>query len=162
MNNKKYNIEFNYYYQLFNNFKTKECDLINNIIKGSPRMNEYMRFESYANVSFDEDDKLHKIGHVTLSDGYERKKTNCMVFNLPESQFNHNRYNKLFLYTHSTTSTTYYGYLLLNTKTGRHTQIADVSGEINDIIVHMNKTIVGFNTSDKFEKQLKDKIANNL
>ena len=157
--NETYNIEFSYYYQFFNNLKIKECDLLRHIIEGA-RICQYIHFNNYANISFNDDDKLSKFGKVELFENFDRKKTNCMVFDLPISQMNNCRYNKLFLYMHSTRSDTYYGFVLYNTETSRCTQIADVSGEPNDIIQRLNKCICDFNRCDKLEKQLAKKRKN--
>lgn len=157
--NETYDIEFSYYYQIFSNFKIKECELLANIINGA-RIGEFINFQNYARITFDPEDKLIRYGHVELFDGFDRRKTNCMVFSIPRSQVNNNRYNKLFLYTHNNKGETFYGYILYNTMTGRCTQIADVSGEPNDIVRHLNNTIYGFNKSDEFEKQLEEKRKN--
>ena len=119
-----------------------------------------MNFNNYANISFDAEDKLSRFAKIELLENFDRKKTNCMVFNLAKSQLNNDRYNKLFLYMHSTRSDTYYGFVLYNTATSKCTQIADVSGEPNDIIQRLNKCICDFNTCDKLEKQLAEKRKN--
>ena len=157
--NEIYFIEFSYYYQIFNNLKIKECDLLRHIIEVA-RIGQYIYFNNYANISFDVEDKLSRFGKVELFENFDRKKTNCMVFNLPKSQINNNRYNKLFLYMHSTRSDTYYGFVLYNTATGKCTQIPDVSGEPNDIIQRLNKCICDFNICDKLEEQLAEKRKN--
>ena len=157
--NEIYFIEFSYYYQIFNNLKIKECELLRHIIEGS-RIGQYMNFNNYANISFDDEDKLSRFAKIELLENFDRKKTNCMVFNLAKSQLNNDRYNKLFLYMHSTRSDTYYGFILYNTATDKCTQIADVSGEPNDIVQRINRCICDFNACDKLEKQLAEKRKN--
>jgi hypothetical protein len=150
----KYEIAFDYFYQRLEPLKEAEMTQLLHVIKQS-RMGQQLIFEDFGHISFDDDDTRKRFGHVESTNGFDRKKSNCIIFDLPISDQNHNRYNKLFLYSYSSKIATYYGYVMLNIEKNHSCQIADIYGDSTDILVSLNKSVISFNHMDTWEAMLK-------
>lgn len=97
------------------NFKSKQSDIIRSTIAGS-RLNDDMKFKSYANISFDEQDKKHVEPIVNELEMFHRTKTNCLVYDI----FSKNSdFDTLYIYQTLFRRGGFFGFVLKNESTGK-------------------------------------------
>ena len=70
-----------------------------------------MHYDGPGIITFDNEDVQHTNPTITLMEKYNRLKTNCLVYSLPENISNMNYYDKLFIYYSSGNKESYYGYV---------------------------------------------------
>ena len=122
-------------------FKQKHAMMIRNLLEGS-RLLHQLQFDSYALLTFDENDIALKYPHIESIDGYN-KKVNCLIYNLKETDENPGIFNKLFITYYQGKHIQYYGYMMYNTETQKFNHKYFVSAEFGELAVALNKS---FNT----------------
>lgn len=135
----EFNIEFNMPYIGVDTLKQKHYLVLTSTI-GCSRLREYMKFEGPGLIVFADDDIKHCHPTVTLMDKYNRLKTNCLIYSLPENSSNMNYFDKLVIYYSAGSKISYYGYVLYNTKTGKSEHIYFVEDNYNDLLRCLNQT----------------------
>lgn len=113
-----YELESNLYYLEFDNFKEKQTSILLKTLLGG-RLYDYMRFDKYAHIEFDPEDKKHRFPIVKELESFNKLKTNCIEFNLTYNTKNNGQFDKLFLYNtiyHSEKGGCF-GFYLYNTQT---------------------------------------------
>lgn len=149
------NLTMNQGFQFPVQIKEKVSELMRRVIEGSPRMSEDFVFEGYGVITYKDEAQLH--AEVEMLEKFSKKNTNCMVFRMPATSRNRNRYTHMFLYwTYNVGKNDMSSYLLYNENTGRCVHIANIEGDLNDIMSSMNRTINECNTADKLEKYTRD------
>lgn len=115
MENNIYNIKLEMPYLSMDPFKQKTIGITIDTIGKSTLISD-MIFYSYG-IAEAQDNKMTDI-KVTAVDRFMRGKINCIIFNLKKTVKNPGVYDKCFIY-HVATEPGYYGYVLLNTSTGK-------------------------------------------
>lgn len=110
-----YNLEFTHLYLDVVNFKQKQVSLLQGCISGG-RLNDFMRFESYGYMSFDENDHKHQFPIVQLMDKFNRLKCNCLIYKLSRNSHNNGNFDKCFIYQ-TWGKNNNYGFVFYNSKT---------------------------------------------
>lgn len=144
-----YDIELNTFYINYNNFKQKQVYNIQQVL-GNSHLNLQMKFSSFALISFDKDDVKHKFMHISETENFNRIKTNCLVYDLLPTDINPGYYDKCFIYNDNGGRTGFYGYILLNTKTGRIDHVYNIEKESIEICKRLKKTFLLFIHKDKY------------
>lgn len=99
-------------------FKQKQVHLIRNIIDQG-RLSVDMEFDTYGLITFSEEDKNHYHPIITETTEFNRLKTNCLIYNLKETDTNKKYYDKLFIYqTNGIKTNGFYGFIIYNSETG--------------------------------------------
>lgn len=148
------NFKMQYLYQDVDNWKEKESIIIINTIGGA-RIGETVKFHSYANLSFANEDTKNENAIVKCYDKYEKKGTNVLVFDIIADKYNEGKYDKLLIYHKNMKMKTYYGHILLNTKENTATQIADTYGDLNSLLIAVNHTIINIPSNIRTSEKLK-------
>lgn len=159
----KYNFEFWRWHFNCDNFNQKHASIILSIISQG-RLHRFMRFSSYGNITFDNNDEGHRYPFIEELESFNRNKTNCLIFDLTNNEKNDGRFNKLFLYHSNGSQHSFYGYVFYNTENKEITHKYFVDHEYDELCMALTKS---FNTlllskvfnfySEKF-----DAIKNNL
>ena len=100
----EYTLKFEMPYINCDNFKEKDLVNLLGVITGT-RINEQIENYTYGNIRFEQDDKQHWKPIASELDGFSRSKTNCIIFNVKNS----NKYSKLFVYQTLNRENPYYG-----------------------------------------------------
>lgn len=111
-----YNFEFWRWNFNCDNFKQRPAQILINTIIGGRLVND-MEFESYGHIEFAPEDKSNRYPTVSYLDDFTRSKTNCLIFNLKETDKNKNYYNKCFIYHSTSAQDGNYGYVFYNSET---------------------------------------------
>ena len=128
-------------------FKQKDIAYLNNVIAGT-RLGEYLAFAGYGNIAFDEDDTQHRYPVISTTDEngnpleWSRKTTNCLIYDFHKVGKN-DMYDKLFLYhtcSHNGAGV-WYGWVLLDKKTGKMTHRFFVGHDSMDLMQALNRMI---------------------
>lgn len=77
--------------------KQKEVICIDNIIRAG-RLRHLVKFVGYGLCEYDEDDKQLINTHVTMTDKFNRLRTNVMVFDVFNNDWSKGKYDKLFIF----------------------------------------------------------------
>lgn len=141
----KYNFEFWRWHFNCDNFNQKHSSILLSIISNG-RLGRYMTFSSYATITFAEEDTAHKYPTITELENFSRNKTNCLIFDLSESEKNQNVYDKLFIYHSNGSQHDFYGYVLYNTETKKMMHKYFVTHEYDELCIALTKTL---NTLEK-------------
>jgi len=112
-----YKFEFKRWNFPCDNFKQKQALIIINTIAGG-RLNNDMTFDGYGHIEFDENDTKNRYPIINHLDGYNRNKTNCLIYDLKDTQKNQGYYDKCFIYHSAGRQEGNYGFVLYNTETG--------------------------------------------
>lgn len=127
-----YKLKFIMCYLTTDNFREKSARLLMETFTQS-RMNNFMKFDSFARIDFAEDDRKHERPMVTKFDKFNRSRTNCLIYDLVENIYNRNEYDKCFIYRSNGYRDSSYGCVFLNTKTGRTKHVFGIE-ELPDAI----------------------------
>ena len=112
-----FDIELAINYCTFENFKQKAAQILNNLF-AQGRINDYAKFHSYGVIT--PTDEKNKHIHIEEIDKFNRLKTNCIIYDLTPNKYNRYEYDKLFIYySVIARETSWYGYILYSTKTGK-------------------------------------------
>lgn len=122
---KEYKLEFGKYYIDTNNFKQRNAEILVSMI-GMSRLQEFMQFAGYAHIEFDESDVKHRYPIVTELEKFSRSKTNCIIYDLSDNSFNHKKFDKCFIYRSNNHKEPMFGFVMLNTETGRINHVYDI------------------------------------
>ena len=112
-------IKFDHQHIKCDNFKSRHAAIILSTIGGS-RLNDYLKFKAYANISFDKDDIHCEEPIISYFEQFHRTKTNCLVFDIfdPEKYFDSDKFNRLYIYhTVSKRGNGFFGFVVCNTDT---------------------------------------------
>lgn len=110
-----FEIDLDIFYQNFDSFKQKSALILQNLFANG-RIIDYAKFHSYGTVT-PLDDRHSKIQIEELSK-FTRSKVNCLIYDLTYNKYNPGKYDKLFIYSSTTSrNATWYGYVLYNTET---------------------------------------------
>lgn len=118
----EYKFEFQHWFFATDNFKQKQIDNILCII-GNGRLNDFLKFSGYGNISFDENDKGHRYPTIVEQDKYNRFKSNCIIYDMTYNRFNNGKFDKCFIYHSNGNQIGNYGYVFYNTQTGKLSHI---------------------------------------
>ena len=112
-----YELNLDIYYQNFDNFKQKAALILQGLFDGG-RIIHYMKFRSYATIT-PLDDRHSKIQIEELGK-FTRSKVNCLVYDLTYNKWNPGKYDKVFIYSSTTSrNAAWYGYVMYNSETGK-------------------------------------------
>lgn len=134
-----YNIKFNMPYIEADTLKQKHYSILLSLI-GNSRLQEFMKFDGPGLITFAEDDTKHWNPIVTRMEKYNRLKTNCLIYTLPENPNNMGYYDKLFIYWTAGSKISYYGYVMYNTNTGKNEHIYFIDDNYNDLTRCLNQS----------------------
>lgn len=133
-----YHPELSLLYLSFNYFKQTNANYIQALIGGS-RLNEYIKFSSYGDIEFTEEDHKHQYPIIIPQDGFINRHTRVLIYDMLTSHKNHDKYDKLFIYvSNKAKNKSEYGYIMFNTKT-KKTYHHFLVGELyDDITTQLN------------------------
>lgn len=155
---KEFNIKFELPYIETNVFRQKHYNILLSLI-GNSRLNSYMHYDGPGIITFDNEDVQHTNPTITLMEKYNRLKTNCLVYSLPENISNMNYYDKLFIYYSSGNKESYYGYVLYNTKNGKNTHKYFIDDDYNNLTQCLNKTFIQMYNTTLYDYYIKKNDA---
>ena len=147
-------------------FKQKEIAHLNALISGS-RLINYLTFDGYASITFDEDDAPHRYPLIsTLDDNGEkldwsRKTTNCLVFNFIKTGKN-DMYDKIFLYhtcSHNGNGV-WYGWIAWDSKSHKMSHRFFVNHDPQDLMQALNRMIYHIPIVTRNERLLRESRMN--
>lgn len=138
--NNNYELEFGMYYLDLTSFKQKQSHIIQGCIGGG-RLNEYMRFNSYAIMSFDSNDHKHRYPKVQLIDKFNRSKCNCMMYDLSYNSKNNGMYDKCFIFQTSGKTTTYFGIYFYNSETKKCNTIFLIESLYDNLCIKLMQSL---------------------
>ena len=118
-----------------------------------------MHNDSPGIITYDNEDVQHTNPTITLMEKYNRLKTNCLVYSLPENTSNMNYYDKLFIYYSSGNKESYYGYVLYNTKNGKNTHKYFIDDDYNNLTQCLNKTFIQMYNTTLYDYYIKKNDA---
>lgn len=127
-----YKLKFIMCYLTADNFREKSARSLMCAFSQS-RVNSFMSFDTFARIDFAEDDHKHEQPLVTRFDKFNRSRTNCLIYNLHETIYNRNEFDKCFIYRSNGYRDSSYGFVFLNTKTGKTKHIFGIE-ELPDAI----------------------------
>lgn len=115
------------------------CSKIINTIRYS-RIGKHVGFDTYADLTFEgEDADKHWHPIVRTTETFNKKKTNCIVFNMDAD--NEHGFDKMFLYR-STHASGQYGFAFVNTSTNYVYHRYYISDDIAYLISTLNQAIL--------------------
>ena len=98
--------------------KQKEVICIDNIIR-TGRLRHLVKFIGYGVCEYDEDDKQMINAHVTMTDKFNRLRTNVIVFDVFNNGWSIGIYDKLFIFKTAWPKEPTLNIVFHNTKTGK-------------------------------------------
>ena len=114
------------------------------------RLKDDMFFEGYADMVFDQSDVHHQHPSFVMLDGFNRKNTYALVYDISESERNAlKEYDKLFIYQYLGKNFSYYGYMLYSSETKKSANHFVIPHDENDLFVNINSV---FNTLSEVPK----------
>ena len=162
--NGKIQCQFVHCYFNCDSFKQRDIAKLNSFI-GSTRLNNYLQFDGYANISFDEEDKAHRYPVISMLDDngnkydWSRKLTNCLVYNIARVDKN-DRYDKIFLYqtcSHNGNGV-WYGWLAWDSKNKKVSHRFFIDHDYQDLLQALNRMIYHIPVLKTNERLLHKKI----
>lgn len=99
-------------------FKQKPAFILQNTISNS-RLGYDIKFNSFANIYFDESDLKYRYPIIELLDSFNRNKTNCLVYDVKDESKIYRFYNKVFVFQYVGKSESFYSVILYHTETKR-------------------------------------------
>lgn len=123
-------------------FTRKQASILQSVISGA-RLNTILKFNSYANISFSEEDKFFRDPHIEILDDYTNRKTNCMVYDIKANDLYgvEYKFDKIFIFQYVGKRTGYYGYILYNEDTKEYFHKYFVSYDNCDLCIAINKSL---------------------
>lgn len=119
--------------------KQKHSMIIRNLLERS-RLQNQIEFDTYAILTFSDEDSLLKYPHIESIDTFSKSKTNCLIYNLKYTDENPGVFNKLFITFYQGKHISYYGYMMYNTETKKFNHKYFVSAEFGELAVSLNKS----------------------
>lgn len=94
-------------------FTSKQSSMLQTFIGGT-RINSYLKFSSYATLTFNEEDKEKRFPHIEEIPEFNRNKTSCLIYDIvpPEGQLC--KYNKCFIMQYIGKHKSFYSFILFN------------------------------------------------
>jgi hypothetical protein len=132
--------------------------LIKNFISGA-RLGREIKFDTYATITFDENDKRHDFPIVTELESFTRGKTNGIIFNMENTSLNEGVFTKCVIYQTLCKNEGSYGYILFNEETGQSTHSFNIEFDTNELIKHIYKSISSIPQRPMIEKMLAESLA---
>lgn len=136
----KYEINLDFYYQTFDNFRQKGALILQGLMAGG-RMVDYAKFHGYATITtFDR--KADKIVIEEL-EKFNRIRTNCIIYDLTYNKYNPGKFDKLFIYvSNMSRDNAFYGYIMYNTKTGKSVNKYIIEHSDDKLYQYIYKSII--------------------
>lgn len=149
MNNmKQYKFEFTRWHFNYDNFKQKNLNILRNTVEQS-RLGYDLKFDSYGNLSFEEEDTILRYPIVSLLEEYNRNKTNCLVYNINDIT---KGYNKLFIIQYIGKIESHYGLIFYNEETNDFYHKFFVNYDVSDLCIDITKSFHTFEFNKKLKK----------
>lgn len=138
--------ETNYDYSFYKNysrietsvFKLKDVQRILSIINCG-RLKNFMQFETYGVITYDENDERLEYAQVTSMEKFNRLRTNVMVFNLYQNDWN-NAYDKLYIIKQNNDKNPTFSYIFQNTNTGECSMMPVIEYEFDRLAQNLTKS----------------------
>ena len=80
----EFTFTMDYMYQDIDTWKEKDAVIISNTI-GCSRMGQHYVRDGYGVISFADTDKKREFANIVVSPEFDKKRTNCIVFNIDKS-----------------------------------------------------------------------------
>lgn len=136
-----YKLDFDVWKEMMDVWKEREANHFVNVI-GICRLGVFMQFRNYGTFKFeegDEDSKWHPI--VIEQESYNRKNSNCLIFNLDIDNCD---YDRVFIYYHASKLKGHSGYYIYSSKDpSKHIHKYYMDNDMNRIILSLNSVIYG-------------------
>ena len=114
-----YNFKFKkmYPYVETSVLKQKEVSIILNMVRAG-RLKNHIKFNSYGECKYEEDDKQLVNPYVFINEKFNRLKTNVLVFDIFINDWNPGIYDKLFIFKSNNAKEPTFNIAFCNTETG--------------------------------------------
>lgn len=152
----KYKLNFEFWNINVDNLKEKEINKITWILSQSLQSKNISLYK-YGELKFNDDDIHHYHPIVDEQEVFNRRKTNCAIYNM-----NLSIYDKLFLYHTNGKKVSNYGYVLYNSKTKNTKHRYFISDDLNDIIMHINRDLSALEVGDDFTMFHRKEVITNV
>ncbi len=139
--------ETNYDYSFYKNysrietsvFKLKDTQKILDVIN-TGRLKNFITFESFGMITYDEDDIKLEYAHVTKMDKFNRLRTNVMIFNVRQSDWNNGVYDKLYIIKQNNDKNPTFSYIFQNTETNVCSMMPAIDYEFDRLAQNLTKS----------------------
>lgn len=119
-------------YLMFSPFKDKECHTLINFINAC-RIGEEIQFDSFGTV--EPNDRQWNSITVSSQNEYDPKTSNCLIYNMKNTNWNNGDYDKLFIYQTVGKEISNYGFMFLNTETNKEVEVHTLEYS-DDVLIH--------------------------
>lgn len=130
-------------------FKLKDTQKILDVIN-TGRLKNFMEFESFGIITYDENDEKLEYPHVTKMDKFNRLRTNVMVFNVYQNDWNH-VYDKLYIIKQNNDKNPTFAYIFQNTETGACSMMPCIDYEFDRLAQNLTKSFNIIKKRDIFD-----------
>lgn len=130
---KNFTCELQLFYLPVSNFKEKQSNILMNSISNG-RLGQEIKFNSFANISFEAEDKQLRYPTFKPLDGFARSKTNCLVYDVLETEKNPGMWDKCYIFMQGGHDVSY-SFIMYNTKTGRMVHKFMIPLEYDSIVI---------------------------
>jgi hypothetical protein len=134
-------LKFSFCYVDCNNFKEKDLIIFNNLVKNA-RIGRDLKFDSYANILFDESDTKHEFPILTKLQSFTRGKTNAILYTMPIDEYNDGTFTHCMIYQTTNKNTGSYGALFYNLETELFSHIYNIEYNPNDLVQHLQRVVL--------------------
>lgn len=140
--------------------KQKEVSNIMGII-ASGRLKHFIEFSSYGVCEYDEDDKQLINAHVTLTDKFNRLRTNVLVYDVFDNDWSHGVYDKLFIFKTNWPRESKFNFVFFNSKTGKSSHYPEIEYAYDILAQDIMKYFNSFHRKEIFDFYRMKKKASN-
>lgn len=124
----EYKLKFQLPYIDCTNYKEKDLLSFIKLINGS-RVGQLLCGYKYGTITYDQEDKQKFYPIANELDNFSRSKTNCVIFNIKEGN-----YNKLILYQSILKDSGFYGFVVYNTETNKMLHIYNIDLDYTQLL----------------------------
>ena len=123
----------------------KEADIsrINCALRGS-RAGQYITFESYGKITFDENDISHWHPTIEYLENFNRRQCNCAIYEIYNGD---RKYTHAILYQNGARYNSSYGMIWFNEESNEVVMHKiQISFDLMDVLSHINQVIISLNS----------------
>lgn len=132
------------------NFKQKQVAILRNVIE-TGRLVLDMKFSTFAIITFKDEDEKHIYPHIEEIPDYNRLRTNCMIYDLFETDANKGFYDKVIIYqTNGAKGNGWFGYFLYNSQTNTYVHKYYIDRTEDELCRQLHKSFNLMRFRDKY------------
>lgn len=120
--------------------KLKDAQKIQQLIS-TGRLKNFIEFESYGIITYDENDERMLYPYVTKMDKFNRLRTNVIIYNVRHNDWNQGVYDKLYIIKQNNVKEPTFAYIFHNLKTGQCSMMPAIEYAYDRLIQNITKSI---------------------